>query len=681
VSSKLRLKDHRLATHDFDKIFAVKQNVQGRLLAIPGVHTVAFGAKWVGGQRTQEPAIMVYVEKKKPAIELLPHELIPTEIDGVKTDVLESSPPRLTSEDTEKHRPLDGGVQIRCGGSVGIGGTLGCIARIPGAVPKIVGITNQHCVGHPPRASVATLVVVIDPQPALNAMTITGENLEGTLIIVDLAPRQEPADRAYYRTTQKDTLSTIATGIAKTIGSIGGYSASVLGERVTITKDNGNQFAHDARVFGPHFYNERADLGTNIEGNEITFIGKTSDSYGIFTNWNGGKGVVASDGVFTRVRKGMTLTDVATRVAATIHALGLPNLDASSTGSKVIINGAQQADCDVSTDVRVGQPEDSFCSACSPCCSDLIGDVTDARLKLDIALIELKGDLEYFAEIEGIGVIKGTHTYSPAEVLAKPIRVRKRGAKTGFTTGFLEAIAGFGEVIEVGKTGTPAKEWLLFHRHYASHLIIKSSPEFKQFSDHGDSGAALVNDDNEVIGILWGGADRESRATPIAEIEAAFKLVVETETVAHKVKTVPATQGHAFAIVQPEPLFVDRLREVEREITATPAGRELGEVGRRHAHEVVQLVNHNRRVGTVWRRNGGPEIVQIALTMAQTGEKDLARQFNGSSLGECLRKMQAILERYGSAQLAADLRRYGPRIIELTKFDYPQLLVALKAAQ
>ena len=34
--------------------------------------------------------------------------------------------------------------------------------------------------------------------------------------------------------------------------------------------------------------------------------------------------------------------------------------------------------------------------------------------------------------------------------------------------------------------------------------------------------------------------------------------------------------------------------------------------------------------------------------------------------------------RYGSVQLASDLRRYGPRIIEPAKFDYRQLLVAIQ---
>lgn len=671
-----------MSIYDFERIGAIKKNAEGRLLAIPGVHGVGLGAKYVGGQRTREPAIMVFVANKKAAAALLPHEVIPTEIDGVKTDVMESPPARLMADDTDRYRPLTGGVQIQCGGQVGSGGTLGCIARTNEPVPRIVGITNQHVVGQPPRAYVTTLLAGDIPfNPAVNIITIKGKNTAGTLIVVDLVRRNEPPHRAFYKTRAQDKLADIAQGVAAAINSIGaGYFASAIGEQVTIAEPAGVTVTHDARVFGPHFYQETADLQATVEGNEITLQGKASDKYGIFINWNVGGGLVPSRGIFVRVKKGSELATVATDIAAAINSQKLPGINATAVSSKVLVNGPQQIDCDVTSDVRIGQPVDCFCSACSACCRNLIGEVTDARLELDVALIELEAGLEYRAEIEEIGVIKGTHTYALNDLLApNPIFVRKRGARTGRTLGILIAIDEVGQIIHVGEAGTP-KEWSLFHRSYSNTLRISSFDKFTRFSDHGDSGSAVVNDADEVIGIHFGGGDTDGLATPIAEIEAAFDLSVVTAEVAGDIKTVPATQGHAFAIVEREPLFVERLRDIERELTATPVGRELAEVGRRHAQEVVRLVNHNRRVGTVWQRYGGPELVQTSLDLMQTGKKELPEQINGRPLAECLRKMQEILVRYGSVQLASDLRRYGPRIIELAKFDYRQLLVALEAA-
>jgi hypothetical protein len=62
---------------------------------------------------------MVYLVKKKPVSELRPEEVIPPEIDGVKTHVIESGVFRLCAEDLDdldQYRPLVGGCMIDAGG-------------------------------------------------------------------------------------------------------------------------------------------------------------------------------------------------------------------------------------------------------------------------------------------------------------------------------------------------------------------------------------------------------------------------------------------------------------------------------------------------------------------------------------------------------------------------------------
>ena len=63
----------------------------------------------------------------------------------------------------------------------------------------------------------------------------------------------------------------------------------------------------------------------------------------------------------------------------------IPGVTATPSGSLVTITGAQEIECDVTTDVRVGQPTDRFCSICSACCDRRIGTVAAARLDLDAA--------------------------------------------------------------------------------------------------------------------------------------------------------------------------------------------------------------------------------------------------------------------------------------------------------
>jgi Trypsin-like peptidase domain len=118
---------------------AVKRRVEAELLAIPGVHAVGFGAKTTDGRPTGELVIRVEVLHKRPLAEVPAAERIPAEIDGVKTDVVQSTPP-------VPHASIQGGDEIRVQEdditwSVG---TLGCIAHTTASPPKLVILSNQH---------------------------------------------------------------------------------------------------------------------------------------------------------------------------------------------------------------------------------------------------------------------------------------------------------------------------------------------------------------------------------------------------------------------------------------------------------------------------------------------------------------------------------------------------------
>src|SRR2546429_5119855 len=80
---------------------------------------VAVGNKMIHGQDTKERCIVVFVERKRPEEELRHHDVVPKEIDGVLTDVVESGRftaiPLVQSMDgnrTHRMRPALGGVSI-----------------------------------------------------------------------------------------------------------------------------------------------------------------------------------------------------------------------------------------------------------------------------------------------------------------------------------------------------------------------------------------------------------------------------------------------------------------------------------------------------------------------------------------------------------------------------------------
>lgn len=63
--------------------------VVSRLMAIPGVTAVEFGPKEVRGERLDTLAFRVRVKHKRPLSDLGPEEIIPNQIGGIPTDVLE----------------------------------------------------------------------------------------------------------------------------------------------------------------------------------------------------------------------------------------------------------------------------------------------------------------------------------------------------------------------------------------------------------------------------------------------------------------------------------------------------------------------------------------------------------------------------------------------------------------
>ena len=100
-----------------------------RLLQYPYVVGCGAGQREVGGRRTDEASLVVYVERKLPAEALRSEDMLPREIDTpegkVRIDVVERLKPHL-GVDNAQYRPLEGGCQISATANGG-SGTLGAV--------------------------------------------------------------------------------------------------------------------------------------------------------------------------------------------------------------------------------------------------------------------------------------------------------------------------------------------------------------------------------------------------------------------------------------------------------------------------------------------------------------------------------------------------------------------------
>lgn len=73
-----------------EKIRKVKDKHEAELMKKTGVVGCAVGYKYVDGQKTDELCIVCYVKEKRPKNQLKKEDIIPSEIDGILTDVVES---------------------------------------------------------------------------------------------------------------------------------------------------------------------------------------------------------------------------------------------------------------------------------------------------------------------------------------------------------------------------------------------------------------------------------------------------------------------------------------------------------------------------------------------------------------------------------------------------------------
>lgn len=140
-----------------------------RLKSYPGVRHVSAGLRTTGNELVWERCFLVYVDKKKRRDQLKEGEIIPPEIDGIKTDVHEMSMGFLAGNctDSSRYRPIKGGIYISNGLEIldsathrfttGFG-TLGAIGRVKGRCKcNTMALTNWHVIFIPQTDSVTEI--------------------------------------------------------------------------------------------------------------------------------------------------------------------------------------------------------------------------------------------------------------------------------------------------------------------------------------------------------------------------------------------------------------------------------------------------------------------------------------------------------------------------------------------
>jgi len=110
------------------------------LLSKPDVYAVGLGEKVSKGRRTGKRAIICSIKKKKPLAQLTQAEMIPSDIDGIPTDIVEiGDRPRAFPAYQDKQRPVVPGIST--GHFEITAGTIGGVVEVDG---QTMLLSNNH---------------------------------------------------------------------------------------------------------------------------------------------------------------------------------------------------------------------------------------------------------------------------------------------------------------------------------------------------------------------------------------------------------------------------------------------------------------------------------------------------------------------------------------------------------
>ncbi len=158
-----------------------------------------------------------------------------------------------------------------------------------------------------------------------------------------------------------------------------------------------------------------------------------------------------------------------------------------------------------------------------------------------------------------------------------------------------------------------------------------------------------------VPGIRWNniwGAGKVNAQGALAEVPTAPNRGGGSRGGAPTISTDESEWGYT-----PHTIF-SRLGEWQSRLGPRPGLMLVAALISRHVDEVLRLINHNARVGAVWRRQGGPLLVCHLLCSWQTPVTLLPAVVEGADVAVLIDRFLPMLRRFGSELLKADIEHY-----------------------
>ncbi len=333
----------------------------------------------------------------------------------------------------------------------------------------------------------------------------------------------------------------------------------------------------------------------------------------------------------------------------------------NGSGEVVVLTNAHVVQTGGATgSVDMGQPEYTTCCCCA--CDDIGHSAESDRAhngSVDAAIVHLKSGIGADNVIRMLnadntdGVVQGSANAAVSSDAV--VKVGRTSDKT------------FGTVVSIthptsGDTDTPAR---------TNQILIRPNTGVTLFQDFGDSGSALVDKDNKVIGVMWGAYLTPGTALyghgiacPIAAVMSALNINIPAGGLTTAGPTLRSASS-VRVIVPEQPEASELVALLEQRLSQTEQGRAVLRLLATHRKEIVTLINHNRAVTVTWHRKQGPAFLAALGRSAKHPEYRIPAEIEGITRQHLFMSMATVLEEHGSDELRAAVRRHALPLLGL----------------
>ncbi|MFD4240320.1 hypothetical protein ACFWP3_01665 [Streptomyces sp. NPDC058525] len=334
----------------------------------------------------------------------------------------------------------------------------------------------------------------------------------------------------------------------------------------------------------------------------------------------------------------------------------------------------------------------------------------DRDTTVDIAVARLDPGVKWYADILDIGPVTGTYTLKPEEVDSHCFEVRKRGVATGYTGGTVQAVNAAYDVDGI---------------RYSNLMIVKPHPNpglpttvVNHFSDHGDSGALVVDGFNRAVGIVLAGFGPDEPAAmrgwgKVLPVDVVLHYFVHTKQMPVRLATAPRARiprvvgqpapptASPTPTASPPPYasppapgpvpLAARPRTgsaaavLRADLGRTVPGRRLLRLWQDHGEELAGLTGRHPELADLWRANGaGPGLAELLRDLISTVRHEARRMpaaVGPVPLGEYVDRIHHAYARLAGPELRSALARSRSALPDLAGLTYAQMVEALGPAE